>query len=125
MLSTVLWIIDRTAKSGKPAHIADGAGKNESAPAFGPDGLLYFVSDAAGSDQVWRVAVGPDAGTATQVTDEKADVAGFKLSPDGPRLLVWGDVPRECTRFGCDARDKGELVGDRERDVEGKRVAER
>src|SRR3546814_3344073 len=60
--STGLWIIDRTAKSGKPAHIADAAGKNESAPAFGPDGLLYFVSDAAGSDQVWRVAVGPDAG---------------------------------------------------------------
>ncbi|MBB5706229.1 alpha/beta hydrolase family protein [Sphingopyxis panaciterrulae] len=109
--STGLWIIDRTAKSGKPAHIADAAGKNESAPAFGPDGLLYFVSDAAGSDQVWRVAVGPDAGAATQVTDEKVDVAGFKLSPDGTRLLVWGDVPRECTSFGCDAKDKGALVG--------------
>src|SRR3546814_2213756 len=47
----------------------------------------------------------------TQVTYEKADVAGFKLSPDGTRLLVWGDVPRECTSFGCDAKDKGELVG--------------
>src|SRR3546814_1825695 len=47
----------------------------------------------------------------TQVTDEKADVAGFKLSPDGTRLLVWGDVPRECTSFGCDAKDKGALVG--------------
>src|SRR3546814_7128927 len=48
------------------------------------------------------------------VTDEKADVAGFKLSPDGKRLLVWGDVPRECTSFGCEAKDvkdRGALVG--------------
>src|SRR3546814_12313102 len=27
------------------------------------------------------------------------------------RSLVWGDVPRECTSFGCDAKDKGALVG--------------
>src|SRR3546814_21028972 len=32
--STGLWIIDRTAKSGKPAHIADAAGKNENEPAL-------------------------------------------------------------------------------------------
>src|SRR3546814_11226613 len=54
--STGLWIIDRTAKSGTPAHIADAAGKNESAPAFGPAGLPYFVSDAAGSED--RKSVG-------------------------------------------------------------------
>src|SRR3546814_2107028 len=88
--STGLWLIDRKAKDAKPARIADAAGKNESAPAFGPDGLPYFISDASGSDQLWRVAAGPDAGAATQVTDEKADVAGFKLSPAGKRLLVWG-----------------------------------
>src|SRR3546814_15303089 len=39
--STGLWLIDRKAKDAKPARIADAAGKNESAPAFGPDGLLY------------------------------------------------------------------------------------
>ncbi|SNS46225.1 alpha/beta hydrolase family protein [Sphingopyxis indica] len=107
--STGLWLLDRKAKDAKPVRIADVAGKNESSPAFGPDGLLYFISDASGSDQIWRVAT--DGAAATQVTDEKADVAGFKISPDGKRLLVWGDVPKECTSFGCDAKNKGALVG--------------
>src|SRR3546814_13461901 len=62
--STGLWIIDRTAKSGKPAHIADAAGKNESPPAFGPDGVLFFVPDAEGSDQSTRLRGGPDSRTA-------------------------------------------------------------
>ena len=109
--STGLWLVDRKAKGAQPVRIADVAGKNESSPAFGPDGLLYFISDASGSDQIWRVAAGLDAGAATQVTDEKASVAGFKISPDGKRLLVWGDVPKECTSFGCEAKDKGALVG--------------
>lgn len=109
--STGLWLVDRKAKGAQPVRIADVAGKNESSPAFGPDGLLYFISDASGSDQIWRVAAGLDAGAATQVTDEKASVAGFKISPDGKHLLVWGDVPKECTSFGCEAKDKGALVG--------------
>ncbi|WOF41867.1 S9 family peptidase [Sphingopyxis indica] len=109
--STGLWLVDRKAKGAQPVRIADVAGKNESSPAFGPDGLLYFISDASGSDQIWRVAAGLEAGAATQVTDEKADIAGFRISPDGKRLLVWGDVPKECTSFGCDAKDKGALVG--------------
>ncbi|ODU27617.1 S9 family peptidase [Sphingopyxis sp. SCN 67-31] len=109
--STGLWLLDRKAKGAVPVRIADTPGKNETSPAFGPDGALYFLSDASGSDQLWRIAVGDGSAPATQVTSEKADVAGFKLSPDGQRLLVWGDVPRECTSFGCDAKEKGALVG--------------
>lgn len=109
--STGLWLLDRTAKGAVPVRVADTPGKNETSPAFGPDGALYFLSDASGSDQLWRIAVGDSGAPATQVTSEKADVAGFKLSPDGRRLLVWGDVPRECTSFGCDAKEKGALVG--------------
>lgn len=109
--STALWLLDRTAKGAVPVRVADAPGKNETSPAFGPDGALYFLSDASGSDQLWRIAVGDGSTPATQVTSEKADVAGFKLSPDGRRLLVWGDVPRECTAFGCDAKEKGALVG--------------
>ncbi|ENY82561.1 S9 family peptidase [Sphingopyxis sp. MC1] len=111
--STGLWLVDRKAKDAKPARIADAPGKNEASPAFAPDGSLYFISNASGSDQVWRID--PKAGTpATQVTDTKADVAGFKISPDGARLLAWGDIPMECADFGCDAKDvkdKGALVG--------------
>src|SRR3546814_5000542 len=70
-----------------------------------------WSSDVCSSDlQVWRID--PKAGgTATQVTDTQADVAGFKVSPDATKLLAWGDIPKECTDFGCEAKDKGALPG--------------
>ena len=108
--STGLWIVDRNAKNAQPVRIADTPDKNETAPAFAPDGSLFFLSNASGKTQLWRIDPRA-AGNATQVTDTPADVAGFRISPDGKRLLAWGDVPRECTDFGCDAKDKGALPG--------------
>ena len=108
--STGLWLVDRNAKDGKPVAIADTAGKNESSPTFDKNGNLFFISNASGSDQVWRIDLKANS-AATQVTSAKAEVSGFKISPDGTKLLVWGDVPRECTSFGCDAKDKGALTG--------------
>ncbi len=107
--STGLWLIDRNARGAEPVRIADTPGKNESDPAFHPDGSLFFLSNSSGSDQVWRID--PKGGGAAQVTDTRADVAGFKISPDGKRLLAWGDIARECTDFGCDAADKSERPG--------------
>jgi dipeptidyl aminopeptidase/acylaminoacyl peptidase len=108
--STGLWLVDRNAKDAKPVAIANTAGKNETAPAFDKDGNLFFISNASGSDQVWRIDLKANT-AATQVTSTKADVAGFKIAPDGTKLLAWGDIPKECTSFGCDAKDKGALVG--------------
>jgi dipeptidyl aminopeptidase/acylaminoacyl peptidase len=108
--STGLWLIDRNAKGAGPVRVADMPEKNETAPAFHPDGSLFFISNASGSDQVWRIDTNGNA-AATQVTDAQADVSGFRISPDGRRLLAWGDIPRECTDFGCDAQDKGERPG--------------
>lgn len=108
--STGLWLVDRNAKGAKPAPVADTAGKNETAPAFDKDGILYFLSNASGKSQVWRVD--PKAGgAATQVTDTRADISGFKISPDATKLLAWGDIPKECIDFGCEAKDKGALPG--------------
>jgi dipeptidyl aminopeptidase/acylaminoacyl peptidase len=109
--STGLWLVDRNAKDAAPVRVADTADKNESAPAFHPDGSLYFLSNASGKSQVWRIDPKAGGAAATQVTDTRADVSGFKIAPDGGKLLAWGDVPRECTDFGCDAKDKGELPG--------------
>ncbi|WP_338425730.1 S9 family peptidase [Sphingopyxis kveilinensis] len=108
--STGLWLVDRHAKDAMPIRVADTAGKNETSPAFDKDGILYFLSNASGKNEVWRIdpRVG---GVGTQVTDTKADVAGFKISPDATKLLAWGDIPKECTDFGCEAKDKGALVG--------------
>ncbi len=109
--STGLWLVDRKAKDAAPMRVADTADKNETAAAFHPDGSLYFLSNASGKSQVWRIDPKAAGAAATQVTDTKADVSGFKISPDGGKLLAWGDVPRECTDFGCEAKDKGELPG--------------
>jgi dipeptidyl aminopeptidase/acylaminoacyl peptidase len=108
--STGLWLVDRHAKDALPISIADTAGKNETSPAFDKDGILYFLSNASGKSEVWRIdpKVG---GVGTQVTDTKAHVAGFKISPDATKLLAWGDIAKECTDFGCEAKDKGALVG--------------
>jgi dipeptidyl aminopeptidase/acylaminoacyl peptidase len=108
--STGLWLIDRNAKDAKPVAVADAPGKNETAPAFDKDGNLFFLSNASGGSQVWRIDLKANT-PATQVTSAKAEVSGFKISPDSSKLLVWGDVPRECTSFGCDAKDKGALTG--------------
>jgi dipeptidyl aminopeptidase/acylaminoacyl peptidase len=72
-------------------------------PAFAPDGRLWFLSDKDGKTaQVWSVLPGADgsAGGPRKVTDLAAEVAGFKLSPDGRRLAVWGDIARACPTFG-------------------------
>src|SRR5690606_32395930 len=107
--STGLWLVDRNAKDAQPVRVADTADKNESAPAFHQDGTLFFLSNASGKSQVWRVDPKSMTTPAVQVTDTKADVSGFKLSPDGTKLLAWGDIAKECTAFGCDAKDKGAL----------------
>lgn len=78
--------------------------------AFGADGALYFLSgehtDAAAParSRVWRVTLAKDgtAGTPQLVTPTtERDIAGFKLAPDGSRIAVWGEVPRDCPTFGC------------------------
>jgi dipeptidyl aminopeptidase/acylaminoacyl peptidase len=82
--------------------------------AFGPDGALYFLSSETNQtsahsltstlSRVWRVVLAKDGkvGTPQLVTPStERDIAGFKLSPDGSRIAVWGEVPRDCPTFGC------------------------
>jgi dipeptidyl aminopeptidase/acylaminoacyl peptidase len=109
--STGIWVVTPGDAAANPVQIFDTPGKNETSPAFAPNGALYFLSNASGTTQVWSGRGSAASGAPVQVTAFKADVAGFKLSPDGKRLLVWGDVPMECATFGCDAKNKGELPG--------------
>lgn len=80
-----------------------------SGPAFGADGSLYFLGhapqegDEQGHTQLWKVTIN-DAGNfgqPLQVTDFAASIAGFELSRDGQRLVVWGAANRACTEFDC------------------------
>ncbi len=107
--STGLWIV--AATGGDPLRIADIDAANETAPAFSPDGRrLYFVSNKSGKDQLWFVDIvysGPAASRTLSVTaplqasDTLADVAGFRLSPTGRHVVMWGDIARDCPVFGC------------------------
>jgi dipeptidyl aminopeptidase/acylaminoacyl peptidase len=65
--------------------------ENDTDPAWSRDGKwIYFMSSRSGSSQVWRIA--PAGGEAEQVTHLAADLNGFKLFPDGRRLVVAIDV---------------------------------
>jgi len=58
---------------------------------WSPDGKwLYFMSTRSGSSQVWRIK--PTGGEAEQVTKLETDLNGFKLMPDGKRLVLAIDV---------------------------------
>lgn len=97
-----LWRV--AAKGGAAVRIADMPDAGESAPAFSADGRrLYFISGKSGRDQLWFLDLANPAATPVQASDFKADVAGFLLSPNGQRVLVWGDVARDCPTLGCDS----------------------
>ncbi|MEQ1498431.1 MAG: S9 family peptidase [Novosphingobium sp.] len=98
---TGLWQV--SIKGAAPQRIADIADAAESAPAFSPDGKrLYFISDKSGSDQLWVQDLATPGSAPVQASAFKADLAGFAISPDGQRVLVWGDVARDCPTLGCD-----------------------
>jgi dipeptidyl aminopeptidase/acylaminoacyl peptidase len=84
-----------------PVRIASKPEYNETSPAFSPDGRhVYYLSNESGSDQLWRYDV--RATKSDQLSNFKTDIAGFKISPDGKKVAIWGDIARDCNEFGCD-----------------------
>jgi dipeptidyl aminopeptidase/acylaminoacyl peptidase len=86
-----LWRLDLRKKGAQSERFASSPNSEESDPAFGADGQLYFLSDRhPGGTAVWRVAM--TGGDPVQVTGDY-DLDGFKLSPAGNALLVWARRP--------------------------------
>jgi dipeptidyl aminopeptidase/acylaminoacyl peptidase len=97
---TDLWLLDLSAKGAQPVKIASAADKNEHDPRFSTDGRwLYYLSNASGSDQLWRVAL--PGGTPEQATSLATDIAGFALAPSGDRIAMWADRNLACADFNC------------------------
>lgn len=94
-----LYLLDLKNPKAAPQKIASAADKNEHNPVFGADGNLYYLSNQSGSDQIWRVSL--PGGTPTQVSELGYDVAGFKVSPKGNKMLVWADRPVACPDAEC------------------------
>jgi dipeptidyl aminopeptidase/acylaminoacyl peptidase len=98
---TDLYLLKLGTPNAQPVKFASKPDKNEHDPAFAPDGKsIFYISNESGSDQIWRYDIA--AGTAAQSSNFKADVSGFKISPDGKKFAVWGDIARDCLEFGCE-----------------------
>jgi len=98
---TDLYMLKLGVTTAQPVRFASKPDKNEHDPAFSPDGKsIFYISNESGSDQIWRYDVA--SGTAMQSSNFKTDVAGFKISPDGEKFAVWGDIARDCMEFGCE-----------------------
>ncbi|MEY3633641.1 MAG: hypothetical protein RLZZ61_51 [Pseudomonadota bacterium] len=97
---TDLYVLRLGTAGVQPVMFASTPDKNEHDPAFSPDGKsIYYISNQSGSDQIWRYDIA--LATATQASNFKADVSGFKISPNGQTFAVWGDIARDCMEFGC------------------------
>nr|WP_315458757.1 S9 family peptidase [uncultured Sphingorhabdus sp.] len=98
---TDLYLLKLRAGDAQPVKFASKPDKNEHDPAFAPDGkIIYYISNENGSDQIWRYDIA--SGSVMQVSDFKTDVSGFKISPDGKKFAIWGDIAIDCPDFGCD-----------------------
>ncbi|MEO8700098.1 MAG: S9 family peptidase, partial [Kofleriaceae bacterium] len=65
--------------------------ENDTDPQWSRDGKwIYFLTPRSGSNQVWRIAAG--GGEAEQVTKVATDVGGYKLFPDGRRIVIAAEV---------------------------------
>ena len=97
---TDLFLLNLRAPNAQPVRIASAPNFNEHDPRFSPDGRwLYYLSNASGSDQIWRVSL--PAGTPEKVTDLATDVAGFAIAPSGDRVAIWADRNMACQDFSC------------------------
>jgi dipeptidyl aminopeptidase/acylaminoacyl peptidase len=96
-----LWLLDLRAKGAQPVRVAvPAAEKSEHDPAFSRDGQwLYYLSNASGSDQLWRIGLA--GGAPERLTGFATDVAGFLLAPTGDRIAIWGDRRLDCADFDC------------------------
>ena len=97
---TDLYILKLGTTGAQPVMFASKPDKNEHDPAFAPDGKsIFYISNESGSDQIWRYDI--SSATTSQASDFKTDVSGFKMSPDGLKFAIWGDIARDCVEFGC------------------------
>ena len=103
--SSALYLLALDKPEALPVRIVDKPEESEHSPAFAEDGSLYYLSDASGSEQLWHsdISATGTTGEPMRASDVEADIAGFKISPDGEKVALWGDIARDCPTFGCES----------------------
>jgi dipeptidyl aminopeptidase/acylaminoacyl peptidase len=97
---TDLFLLDLRSPDAEPVRIASTPEHNEHDPRFSADGRwLYYLSNASGRDQIWRVAL--PGGSPEKITDLATDVAGFAIAPTGDRVAIWADRDMACADVNC------------------------
>jgi dipeptidyl aminopeptidase/acylaminoacyl peptidase len=97
---TDLYLLDLRDPGAQPVKIASAPDHNEHDPRFSADGRwIYYLSNASGSDQLWRVAA--SGGEGEKLTDFATDVAGYSIAPTGDRIAIWADRDMRCADFNC------------------------
>jgi dipeptidyl aminopeptidase/acylaminoacyl peptidase len=95
-----LFLLDLTRAGAEPVRIASEPEHSEHDPRFSADGrAIYYLSDASGSDQLWRVAL--PGGTPERITDFATDIGGYLLAPSGDRIAIWADRDMACADINC------------------------
>ena len=87
-----VWIVP--LEGGEPRQITQD-GESNQRPRWSPDSRrIAYLSDRAGSSQIWMMD--PDGRNATQVTNLATEADGHLFSPDGKNLLFTSAVYPEC-----------------------------
>jgi len=114
--SNSLWRRDLRTRDLAPPKQISPEGWNVNSPAFSADGrTVYFLSAKNGSQQLY--AMPSEGGTPRQLTDFAVDVDGFKLSPQGDRIVFSAGVFQDCgsdlacTKKKLDAEENSKASG--------------
>lgn len=99
--STSLWVRNLLTRDMAPPKRLTPEGWNVNSPSFSPDGkTVYFLSAKSGTQQLYAMPL--VGGAPRQLTAFALDVASYKVSPDGTRVLFSTDTFADCKAdFAC------------------------
>ncbi|MCP1583307.1 alpha/beta hydrolase family protein [Pseudoxanthomonas mexicana] len=99
--SSSLWVRNLLTRDMAPPKRLTPEGWNVNSPSFSPDGkTVYFLSAKSGTQQLYAMLL--PGGAPRQLTAFALDVASYKLSPDGTRVLFSTDTFADCKAdFAC------------------------
>lgn len=99
--SSSLWVRNLLTRDMAPPKRLTPEGWNVNSPSFSPDGkTVYFLSAKSGTQQLYAIPL--VGGAPRQLTAFALDVASYKVSPDGTRVLFSTDTFADCKAdFAC------------------------